>query len=71
PYGMQEAFAAEIFTPQNTEDQQLALARLETLLALVEGWVTVITEQATKNLPMAAQLAETMNRRHANGGPAE
>lgn len=71
PDAMQEAFAAEIFTPQNTEDQQLALARLETLLALVEGWVTVITEQATKNLPMAAQLAETMNRRHANGGPAE
>lgn len=71
PEAMQEAFAADMFTPQNTEDQQLALARLETLLALVEGWVAVVTEAATKNLPMAAQLAETMNRRHANGGPAE
>lgn len=71
PEAMQEAFTAEIFTPQNTEDQQLALSRLEDLLALVEGWVTVVTEQATKNLPMAPQLAETMNRRHANGGPAE
>lgn len=71
PEAMQEAFVADMFTPQNTEDQQLALARLETLLALVEGWVTVVTESATTNLPMATQLAETMNRRHANGGPAE
>ncbi|GGH59712.1 zinc-dependent metalloprotease [Rothia aerolata] len=71
PEAMQEAFAADIFTPQNTEDQQLALQRLETLLALVEGWVTVVAEQATKNLPASAQLAETMNRRHASGGPAE
>ncbi len=71
PEALQEAIVADIFTPQNSEDQQLALERLENLLALVEGWVTVVTEQASQNLPMAAQLAETMNRRHANGGPAE
>lgn len=71
PDAMHEAFTADFFTPENTEDQQLALERLETLLALVEGWVTVVAEAATMNLPMSAQLAETMNRRHANGGPAE
>ncbi|MEX3609532.1 zinc-dependent metalloprotease [Rothia sp. LK2588] len=71
PAAMQEAFSADLFTPENTEDQKLALERLETLLALVEGWVTVVTEQATKNLPMASQLAESMSRRHATGGPAE
>lgn len=71
PEEMMAAFSGDMFKPQNTEDQQLALDRLETLLALIEGWVTLITEQATKNLPMAAQLSETMARRRATGGPAE
>ncbi|MFW0108533.1 zinc-dependent metalloprotease [Rothia sp. P7181] len=68
---LQIAFSSNIFTPQNTEDQKLALERLEMLLALVEGWVTVVAEDATKNLPMSSQLAEVMNRRHAVGGPTE
>ena len=71
PEAMMDAFAGDIFKPQLTEDQQLALDRLETLLALIEGWVSLVTEQATKNLPMAPQLAETMARRRATGGPAE
>lgn len=71
PEAMMDAFAGDMFKPQLTEDQQLALDRLETLLALIEGWVSLITEQATKNLPMAPQLAETMARRRATGGPAE
>lgn len=71
PESIQEAFAGDVFKPQNTEDQQLALDRLENLLALIEGWVTVVTTEATKNLPTAAQLTETMARRRATGGPAE
>ena len=71
PEEMMAAFSGDMFKPQNTDDQQLALDRLETLLALIEGWVTLITEQATTNLPMAVQLAETMARRRATGGPAE
>ncbi|HJD50459.1 MAG TPA: zinc-dependent metalloprotease [Candidatus Rothia avistercoris] len=71
PEAMMDAFAGDMFKPQLTEDQQLALDRLETLLALIEGWVSLVTEQATKNLPMAPQLAETMARRRATGGPAE
>ncbi|MGV3017484.1 zinc-dependent metalloprotease [Rothia sp. 88186D007BW] len=71
PEAMMEAFAGDMFKPQLTEDQQLALDRLETLLALIEGWVSLITEQASKNLPTAPQLAETMARRRATGGPAE
>lgn len=71
PEEMMAAFSGDMFKPQNTEDQQLALDRLETLLALIEGWVTLITEEATTNLPMAVQLAETMARRRATGGPAE
>jgi putative hydrolase len=50
----------------------MALRRLETLLALVEGWVdTVVAAAATDRLPGHSALAETMRRRRASGGPAE
>jgi putative hydrolase len=58
--------------PEETPEQQRALARLETLLALVEGWVdTVVAAAAADRLPGLSALAETMRRRRATGGPAE
>ena len=39
PESMQRALQGGMFEPSVTPDQQAALARLETLLALVEGWV--------------------------------
>ncbi|NYJ04531.1 zinc-dependent metalloprotease [Petropleomorpha daqingensis] len=58
--------------PEETPEQQMALRRLETLLALVEGWVdTVVAAAASQRLPGYAALAETMRRRRASGGPAE
>ncbi|HEU4808294.1 MAG TPA: zinc-dependent metalloprotease, partial [Homoserinimonas sp.] len=45
--------------------------RLETTLALVEGWVDVVTAQATSRLPKSIAVAETVRRRRAAGGPAE
>lgn len=71
PEAIMEALGGDVFTPQHTDDQKLALDRLETLLALIEGWVSLVTEEASKNLPMAPQLAESMARRRASGGPAE
>ena len=45
-----------------------ALSRLETLLALVEGWVaTVVSAAATGRLPQADALAEAIRRRRATG----
>jgi putative hydrolase len=45
---------------------------LETALALVEGWVDHVTDEAARNvLPHAVGLRETMRRRRATGGPAE
>jgi len=41
------------------------------MLALIEGWVDVVTEQATTRLPSSAAIAETVRRRRASGGPAE
>ena len=41
------------------------------MLALIEGWVDVVTEDSTKLLPKANALAEAVRRRRATGGPAE
>lgn len=69
---MQEALTGSLFTPTPSAAQQAALARLETLLALVEGWVDVVTAQATTgHLPQAQALGEAVRRRRASGGPAE
>ena len=43
PEAVQEAFEGGMFSPQRTEDQELAVQRLEGLLALIEGWVSVVT----------------------------
>jgi putative hydrolase len=49
-----------------------SLARLETALALVEGWVGVIVQRAVADrLPSVGRLAEAYRRRRAAGGPAE
>jgi putative hydrolase len=63
---------AATFQPEDTDEQKAALARLETLLALVEGWVaTVVADAARDRLPEADALAEAIRRRRATGGPAE
>lgn len=54
-----------------TETQQSASTRLETTLALIEGWVDVVTAHATTRLPSANAIAETVRRRRASGGPGE
>ncbi|WAH96463.1 zinc-dependent metalloprotease [Arthrobacter sp. MMS18-M83] len=72
PEGIQEALSQGVFTPERTPEQAAALEKLETALALVEGWVDELTAAATeKVLPSAVALRETVRRRRATGGPAE
>jgi putative hydrolase len=73
PEALREALeGATLFRPEDSPQQKAALARLETLLALVEGWVsTVVSEAAADRLPHAGALAEAIRRRRATGGPAE
>jgi putative hydrolase len=73
PEALRDALAdATLFQPEDTPQQKAALSRLETLLALVEGWVaTVVSAAATGRLPQAGALAEAIRRRRATGGPAE
>jgi putative hydrolase len=61
-----------LLRPEDTPQQKAALARLETALALVEGWVaTVVSVAAESRLVHSAALAEAIRRRRASGGPAE
>ena len=73
PAAIQEALSGEIqLQPEESPQQKAALARLETTLALVEGWVdTVVSDAAQGRLPGAVKLAEAVRRRRATGGPAE
>ena len=72
PQKIQEVMASGVFEPQQTDAQKQQLAALETLLALIEGWVDrVVTLATADRLPNAGRLAEMMRRRRASGGPAE
>ncbi len=72
PEQLQEALQQGMFQPEDTPEQKTALARLETALALVEGWVDAVVHAAAKpRLTSADALRETLRRRRASGGPAE
>ena len=72
PQAIQEAMGSGLFEPQKTPRQEAALTRLETILALVEGWVDEVVSQACESrLPSASKLREIVRRRRAAGGPAE
>jgi putative hydrolase len=72
PESMQRAVGEGLFELEPTPVQQAALARLETALALVEGWVDAVVDAAAADrLPSAGALRETLRRRRASGGPAE
>ena len=72
PESMQELMASGVFEPATSEAQQRALNHLEFMLALIEGWVSALTERViSSRLENSDRLVETMNRRRVSGGPAE
>jgi putative hydrolase len=72
PAAIEEAMQSGMFEPETTPEQKAALARLETLLALIEGWVdAVVADAVGERLPGADALRETLRRRRGSGGPAE
>lgn len=72
PAQMEQLLSQGMFEPKATPEQVAALERLETLLALIDGWVqTVVTEALGDRIPGAAALSEMLRRRRATGGPAE
>ena len=72
PEALQSALSGSLFAPTPSPSQARALDRLETSLALIEGWVDVVAEAATAaTLPHGAALGEAIRRRRASGGPGE
>jgi putative hydrolase len=76
PAALQEVLSGQggegLFQPEDTPRQKASLARLETTLALIEGWVSeVVGAAVSERLPQASALAEATRRRRATGGPAE
>jgi len=71
PDELRRALESGALLPTRSDAQNAALTRLENLLATIEGWVDVVTEDATSRLPSAARIAEAVRRRRAVGGPAE
>ena len=68
PEALRTALQGNLFRPQPTPAQRAALDRLETLLALAEGWVDHVTDRTTaRHLPLSAALAETIRRRRVGG----
>jgi len=61
-----------IFTPQESPAQRAALTKLETVLALIDGWSEeVVALAAGERLPNLAALQETLRRRRATSAPAQ
>ena len=77
PEALQEALSdgmggQSLLQPEDTPQQKAALSRLETALALIEGWVSIVVSSAVSGrLPQADALAEASRRHRATGGPAE
>ena len=71
PEELRAALQSGALLPARSEAQTAALTRLENVLATIEGWVDVVTEDATSRLPTAGRIAEAVRRRRAVGGPAE
>jgi len=61
-----------IFTPEETPEQRAALSKLETALALVDGWADDVTTLAAGDrLPAITQLREMYRRQRATNAPAQ
>lgn len=72
PEQLQELMSSGLFEPRKTPEQQAALERLETILALVEGWVDdVMSAVVAEKAPKLARVQEAVRRRRVEGGPAE
>ncbi|MFT4282062.1 zinc-dependent metalloprotease [Microbacterium sp.] len=71
PEELRDALQSGALLDTRSEAQVAALSRLENLLATIEGWVDVVTADATHRLPDAPRIAEAVRRRRAVGGPAE
>ena len=61
-----------IFTPEESPAQKSALLKLETVLALIDGWSDEVVSLAVGDrIPSIEQLRESHRRRRASSSPAQ
>ena len=72
PESLTLALTGGLFTPEETPAQKAALENLETVLALIEGWIDSVVALAVKErLPSMTRLRETQQRRRATKSPTQ
>ena len=72
PESISHALTSGMFTPGETQAQSNALAKLEMVLALIEGWIDqVVVDAAGDRLPSLLKLRETQARRRATQSPTQ
>lgn len=71
PESMERIMEATAMMSRRTPEQEAALVRIETLLALIDGWADAVTELAAKRLSNVASLAELVNRKRITAGASE
>lgn len=69
PAGLEELLTSGVLEPVQSPQQQMALTQLETLMALVEGWVDVVCDEASPSWVPTVQLNEAYRRRRATANP--
>ena len=69
---LNEAIANGLFTTDETPSQKSAILRLETIAALIEGWIDEVSASAAlDHLPALPALRESARRGRATGGPMQ
>ncbi|MEI7797700.1 MAG: zinc-dependent metalloprotease [Actinomycetes bacterium] len=72
PEALNEAIANGLFTTDETPSQKSAILRLETIAALIEGWIDEVSASAAlEHLPALPALRESARRGRATGGPMQ
>jgi putative hydrolase len=72
PQSINIALNSGLFTPEQTPAQELALTKLEMVLALIEGWIDhVISQVAAERIPSFNALIENSRRRRATNSPMQ
>jgi len=68
PGSMEQIIEASAMVSPRSPEQEQALERIETVLALIEGWVDATSLEATKRLPNIQAVVEIFNRKRATSG---
>jgi putative hydrolase len=72
PESVSIAISAGLFKPEQTPQQEAALAKLEITFALIEGWIDHVTSKAIgERLPSFSSLLEMHRRNRATKSPMQ